>query len=89
MKPSSVVLLLNEVEDVKAFCKIASKYDFDIDVRSVDKSSKYTLDAKSLMGLFSLDLSKPVIVSVENIEGIEASVTDFFNEVAKFTYKEA
>lgn len=47
---------LNSVEKAKEFCTLASKQDFDIDLML----GRYTVDAKSIMGIFSLDLSKPI-----------------------------
>ena len=47
---------LNSVQDIKDFCEKAAKADFQIDITS----DRYTINAKSIMGLFSLDLSKPV-----------------------------
>ena len=52
----SVNILLNSINDVKAFVNVVSKYDFDIDLTS----GRYIVDAKSIMGIFSLDLSKPI-----------------------------
>lgn len=47
---------LSRIEDVKNFVNIAMEYDFDIELAS----GKYTVDAKSIMGIFSLDLTKPL-----------------------------
>lgn len=57
---------LNKVEDVKEFVRLAEVYDTNIMVSSQDR--KYTVDASSLMGVFSLDLSKPVIVHISDTE---------------------
>ena len=53
-------LMINSINDVKDFVNIVSKYDFDIDLTS----GRYIVDAKSIMGIFSLDLSKPIKVEV-------------------------
>lgn len=55
---------LNKVEDVKDFVRIAEKYDTDITVGSQNKS--FLVDGTSLMGVFSLDLSQPVVVNVSD-----------------------
>ena len=47
---------LFSINDVKEFVNAACNADFDIDLIS----GRYTVDAKSIMGIFSLDLSKPV-----------------------------
>ena len=39
-----------------------SKYDYEIDLTS----GRYVVDAKSIMGIFSLDLSKPIKVEIHN-----------------------
>ncbi|GAE88168.1 HPr family phosphocarrier protein [Acetivibrio straminisolvens] len=51
---------LKSITDVKDFVNIVNKYDFDIDLTS----GRYVVDAKSIMGIFSLDLSKPIRVDV-------------------------
>lgn len=53
-------ILLKSINDVKDFVNIANRYDFDIDLTS----GRYVVDAKSIMGIFSLDLSKPIKVEV-------------------------
>ena len=53
---------LNMVEDVKKFVDIAGKQDFDILIKNQGRA--IVIDAKSIMGVFSLDLSNPVIVVV-------------------------
>ncbi|MBO4941496.1 MAG: HPr family phosphocarrier protein [Clostridia bacterium] len=55
-------ILLKSPEDVKNFVNIATKYDFDIDLTS----GRYVVDAKSIMGIYSLDLSKAVKVEIHN-----------------------
>ena len=42
------------------FVNIVNKYEFDVDLTS----GRYVVDAKSIMGIFSLDLSKPVNVEI-------------------------
>lgn len=49
-------LSLNSINDVKNFVNIVSRYDFDVDLTS----GRYVVDAKSIMGIFSLDLSQPI-----------------------------
>ncbi|NSW91835.1 MAG: HPr family phosphocarrier protein [Firmicutes bacterium] len=51
-------IMLKSINDVKDFVNIVNKYDFDIDL----SSGRYVVDAKSIMGIFSLDLSKPIKV---------------------------
>lgn len=55
-------ILLKSINDVKDFVNIVNKYDFDVDL----SSGRYIVDAKSIMGIFSLDLSKPIKVDVHH-----------------------
>lgn len=53
-------ILLQSIEDVKEFNRIVALYDGDVDL----VSGRYVIDAKSIMGIFSLDLSKPINIQV-------------------------
>ena len=56
----TVSISLNSIDKVKAFVNDISKYYFDFDLFS----GRYVIDAKSIMGIFSLDLSKPINLNV-------------------------
>ncbi|MCI5512328.1 MAG: HPr family phosphocarrier protein [Oliverpabstia sp.] len=56
----TVSISLNSIDKVKAFVNDISKYDFDFDL----VSGRYVIDAKSIMGIFSLDLSKPIDLNI-------------------------
>ena len=58
----SVKISLQMAQNVKDFVKIVQDYPFEIDL----KSDKYVVDAKSILGIFSLDLSKPLIVEIHS-----------------------
>lgn len=47
-------IMLTDLESVKKFVQLSADQDFDVDVYS----GKYIVNAKSLMGIFSLDLTK-------------------------------
>ncbi|MCL2838070.1 MAG: HPr family phosphocarrier protein [Oscillospiraceae bacterium] len=51
---------LGSINDVKDFVNAVSKYEHDVDLTS----GRYVVDAKSIMGIFSLDLSKPIKVEI-------------------------
>lgn len=68
-------ILLKSINDVKDFVNIVNKYDFDVDLTS----GRYIVDAKSIMGIFSLDLSKPIKVEVHS-----DNADDFINEIKAF-----
>ena len=55
-----VRLLLNTTDSVKSFVNLISSYDYDADIRS----GRYVVDAKSILGIFSLDLNRPVVLEV-------------------------
>ncbi len=55
---STYKIMLSSINDVKNFVNIVNKYEFDIDLIS----DRYVVDAKSIMGIFSLDLTKTIIV---------------------------
>lgn len=52
----SIMILINDISKVKEFNNLAVKFPCEIDVIS----GRYIIDGRSLMGLFSLDLGKPV-----------------------------
>jgi phosphotransferase system HPr-like phosphotransfer protein len=68
-------IMLRSINDVKDFVNVVNKYDFDVDLTS----GRYVVDAKSIMGIFSLDLSKPIRVEV-HAEDCE----NFCNEIKAF-----
>ena len=71
-------MLLSSINDVKDFVNTVSKYDFDVDLTS----GRYVVDAKSIMGIFSLHLSKPIKVEVHSDDA-----DAFMAEVDKFIIK--
>jgi len=56
----TVEVSLNSIDKVKSFVNDISKFDFDFDL----VSGRYVIDAKSIMGIFSLDLSKPITLNI-------------------------
>ena len=58
---------LNSIDKVKAFVNEISKFDCDFDL----VSGRYVIDAKSIMGIFSLDLSKPIDLNIHADAGID------------------
>ena len=66
---------LDSINAVKDFVSIVMLYDFDIDL----VSGRYAVDAKSIMGIFSLDLSKPVTMEVH-----DDNCEDLLNDLKEF-----
>ena len=64
----TVRISLNSIDKVKSFVNDISKYEFDFDL----VSGRYVIDAKSIMGIFSLDLSKELNLNIHT-DGPELS----------------
>lgn len=56
----SINIKLSLAENVKQFVNIVSAYPYDMDLRV----GRHVVDAKSILGIFSLDLSKPITLEV-------------------------
>ena len=56
----TVQISLNSIDKVKSFVNAITQFNFDFDLIS----GRYVIDAKSIMGIFSLDLSKPIDLNV-------------------------
>ena len=59
---TTVTISLNTVEKVKGFVNAISPLDGDFDL----VSDRYVVDAKSIMGIFSLDLGKPLTLQIHS-----------------------
>lgn len=71
----TTTILLNTINDVKVFVNTVMKYEFDVDLIS----GRYAIDAKSIMGIFSLDLSKPI-----KLEAHSDEADQLFDELKEF-----
>lgn len=58
----TVQISLNSIDKVKSFVSDITKFNSDFDL----VSGRYVIDAKSIMGIFSLDLSKPINLSIHS-----------------------
>ena len=63
----AVNIKLSLAENVKTFVNIANRYPYDIDLRV----GRHVVDGKSILGIFSLDLSKPIDLSIHTEENID------------------
>lgn len=75
----TVTISLNSIDKVKSFVNDITKFDSDFDL----VSGRYVIDAKSIMGIFSLDLSKNIelnIHSEDKVEDILAVLTPYIVE---------
>lgn len=71
----SVNVKLATINDVKKFVNIVARYDFDVDLIS----GRYAIDAKSIMGIFSLDISKAI-----RLDAHTDDADAFFAEIKEF-----
>ena len=63
----TVQISLNSIERVKSFVNTITTFDCDFDL----VSGRYVIDAKSIMGIFSLDLSKPIDLNIHADKDID------------------
>ena len=67
----TVMISLNSIDKVKSFVNDISKFDYDFDL----VSGRYVIDAKSIMGIFSLDLSKPIELNIHAEENADEVIS--------------
>ena len=63
----TVQISLNSIDKVKSFVNAITQFNFDFDLIS----GRYVIDAKSIMGIFSLDLSKPIDLAIHTEDDID------------------
>lgn len=56
----SVTLKLSQAEEIKEFVNTVNRYAYEMDLRA----GRHVVDAKSILGIFSLDLSKPISLEI-------------------------
>lgn len=72
----TVKISLNSIDKVKSFVNSLTKFDTDFDL----VSGRYVIDAKSIMGIFSLDLSKPIDLNIhaeDNLDEVLAALDPY------------
>ena len=71
----SVNIKLSLAADVKSFVNIVNRYPYDVDLRA----GRHVVDAKSILGIFSLDLSRPISLEVyaDDCEDLEKDIAQF------------
>ena len=65
----NVKIRLSSIQDVRNFVDIVTKHNIDVDL----SSGRYVVDAKSIMGIFSLDLLSPITLSAQTENEAEAA----------------
>lgn len=69
------MIRLSTIEDVRNFVNIVARHDIDVDL----SSGRYIVDAKSIMGIFSLDLLNPIELTAHCDDSDK-----LFDEIKKF-----
>lgn len=66
---------ISTINDVKKFVNAVAKFDFDVDLIS----GRYAIDAKSIMGIFSIDLSKELIMKAhtDDADLVKADLAEY------------
>ena len=72
----TVQISLNSIDKVKSFVNAITKFDFDFDL----VSGRYVIDAKSIMGIFSLDLSKPIELNIHAGEAESGEILEILKD---------
>ena len=72
---TTATIRINAINDVKDFVSIVMDCQYDVDI----VSGRYTVDAKSIMGLFSLDLSNDLEIKIHSDD-----CGEFLDEISRF-----
>ena len=76
---ANLKIKLATIDDVKNFVSITTTFNCEVDV----VSNRYVVDAKSIMGLFSLDLSKPLTLKINSSdETVKKQILERLNQFA-------
>lgn len=75
------IVLIETADKVKGFVNEVSKIECDVDLSSID--NHYIVDAKSILGVFSLDISKPLNILIHDDERNSKQYADFLEKFAK------
>lgn len=75
---TKALIRLKSIDDVKEFVRKTNEQNCDVDL----SLGKYTVDGKSIMGIFSLDLSRDIEMT------LHSDNTGFLDEIAGFLVKE-
>jgi phosphotransferase system HPr-like phosphotransfer protein len=73
---TSVKVSLNSIDKVKTFVNVINTFDGDFDLAS----DRYVIDAKSIMGIFSLDITNPLRLDIHNdaeVDAVKSALADY------------
>ena len=71
-------VVLRDIQSIRDFVKEVVALDYDVDL----VQGRYIVDAKSIMGIFALDINSPIKVVADTNDA-----TPFFTAIEKFTVK--
>lgn len=74
----SVKVFFPTTESVKDFVNAVSAYPYEVDLHN----GRYVVDAKSLLGIYSLDLTKPIVCEIYN-DNCDELIKDITKYIAK------
>ena len=75
---TEVKIRLSSIEDVRNFVELVRQFEGEIDL----SSGRYVVDAKSIMGIFSLDLMNPIELTAQTDD--EAILAELFAQLKPF-----
>ncbi len=74
----TALIILDGIASIKKFVAISNKYEFKVNL----KNKNCVVDGRSIMGIFSLDLTKPIL-----LECPDGCSDKFIDEIKEFIYK--
>lgn len=63
----TVKISLDSIDKVKTFVNDINRFNAEFDL----VSGRYVIDAKSIMGIFSLDISRPIDLNIHNADNLD------------------
>ncbi len=75
----TVQISLNSIDKVKSFVNDITRFDAEFDL----VSGRYVIDAKSIMGIFSLDISKPITLNIHT-ESNESDIDEIMDALKPY-----
>ena len=73
---TDIKIQLTTIADIRDFVNLVTACEYDVDLAS----GRYVVDAKSIMGIFSLDLMQPLTMTVHSDD-----CGDFLKKISRFT----
>jgi phosphotransferase system HPr-like phosphotransfer protein len=73
---TSIKVSLNSIDKVKTFVNVINTFDGDFDLAS----DRYVIDAKSIMGIFSLDITNPLRLDIHidsEVDAVKTALADY------------